>query len=117
MRAGGWANDLGWYRSAENWWYTSAEEIWSWINVDFWASFAYTYSRRVTSLGNVWHMGIGDVLQGDGTRIGNKDHTMMVSYVSGGTPYLTYHSSNRYRRSMNQVSVAWGNAYYSAGRT
>jgi hypothetical protein len=44
-------------------------------------------------------------------------HTMMVSYVSGGTPYLTYHTSNRYRRSMNQVLADWGNAYYYAGRT
>ncbi|TDC37976.1 hypothetical protein E1166_19195 [Micromonospora sp. KC213] len=57
-------------------------------------------------------MGIGDVLQVDGTRDGSKDHTMMVSYVSGGTAYLTYHTSNRYRRSMNQVLADWGNANY-----
>jgi hypothetical protein len=117
LRAGGWSDDLGWYRSAENWWYNSANETWSWINVNFWASFAYTYSRRVTSLSNVWYMGIGDVLQVDGTRNGSKDHTMMVSYVSGGTPYLTYHTTNRYRRSLNQVLADWGNAYYYAGRT
>ncbi|TDB78404.1 amidase domain-containing protein [Micromonospora sp. KC721] len=57
-------------------------------------------------------MGIGDVLQVDGTRDGSKDHTMMVWYVSGGTPYLTYDTSNRYRRSMNQVLADWGNANY-----
>ena len=37
---------------------------------------------------------------------------MMVSYVSGGTPYLTYHTTNRYRRSMNQVLADWGSANY-----
>ena len=117
LRAGGWADDLGWYRSAENWWYNSANETWSWINVNFWASFAYSYSGRVYSLSNVWNMGLGDVLQVDGSKDGNKDHTMMVSYVSGGTPYLTYHTTNRYRRSMNQVLADWGNANYYAGRT
>jgi hypothetical protein len=117
LRAGGWADDLGWYRDAANWWYNSSNETWSWINVNSWASFAYTYSRRVTSLSNVWYMGLGDVLQVDGTRNGSKDHTMMVSYVSGGTPYLTYHTTNRYRRSMNQVLADWGDAYYYAGRT
>jgi hypothetical protein len=117
LRAGGWSHDLGWYRSSENWWYNSSNETWSWINVNSWASFAYTHSRRVTSLSNVWHMGIGDVLQVDGARDGSKDHTMMVSYVSGGTPYLTYHSHSRYRRSMNQVLADWGSATYYAGRT
>lgn len=117
LRAGGWSDDLGWYRDSANWWYNSANETWSWINVNSWASFAYSYSGRVTSLSNVWYMGIGDVLQVDGSRDGSKDHTMMVSYVSGGTPYLTYHTTNRYRRSMNQVLADWGSANYYAGRT
>ncbi|WP_165944378.1 amidase domain-containing protein [Micromonospora sp. KC213] len=47
LRAGGWGDDLGWYRSAESWWYNSSNETWSWINVNYWASFAYTHSRRV----------------------------------------------------------------------
>ncbi|XVU30161.1 amidase domain-containing protein [Actinoplanes sp. CA-054009] len=118
LRAGGWAHDLGWYRSSENWWYNRLNETWSWINVNYWASFAYRYSRRVRSLSNVWQMGRGDVLQVDGNRNNSKDHTMMCSYrSSSGTPYLTYHTSNRYRRSMTLVLRDWGNALYYAGRT
>jgi hypothetical protein len=41
---------------------------------------------------------------------------MMVSYYSS-KPYFTYHSINRYRRSMDQVLADWGAANYYAYRT
>lgn len=42
---------------------------------------------------------------------------MMVSYYSNGTPYFTYHTHNRYRRSMNQVLLDWKGATFYAYRT
>lgn len=68
-------------------------------------------------LDNVWKMGIGDFLQVKPSNSDSKIHSMMVSYVSGGTPYFTYHTSNRYRRSMTQVLADWGDAAYYAYRT
>lgn len=42
---------------------------------------------------------------------------MMVSYYSNGTPYFTYHTHDRYRRSMNQVLLDWKGATFYAYRT
>ena len=41
----------------------------------------------------------------------------MVSYFKNGTPYFTYHSNNRYRRSMNQVLSDWPGGTFYAYRT
>jgi hypothetical protein len=71
-------------------------------SVDHWASFALN-SGRAYNLSSVWYLGVGDVLQPDRNGNGSKEHSMMVSYRSSGTPYFTYHSSNRYRRSLNLV--------------
>lgn len=47
---------------------------------------------------------------------GSGDITMTVSYYST-KPYFTYHSTNRFRRSMDQVLADWGAANYYAYRT
>lgn len=116
LYAGGWASVDGWYLNANYWWYNSSNQTRSWVNVDYWATFARN-SGRVTSLSNVWNLGVGDVLQAQASGSSSKDHTMMVSYRSGGTPYFTYHSSNRYRRSMNQVLLDWKGGTFYAYRT
>ena len=46
-----------------------------------------------------------------------KVHTMMVSYFNNNVPYFTYHSRNRYRRSLNQVLIDWKGATFYAYRT
>lgn len=110
MVSGIWSSDNAW-------WYNSYNQSYPWINVNYWATFAYARSQRVARLSNVWYMGLGDVLQIDPLKNGVKAHNMMVSYRSASTPYMTYHSSNRYRRSLNMVLADWGNSYYYAGRT
>ena len=117
LKAGGWEDDYGWYRSSDNWWYNSSNQTWSWINVDYLGEFARS-SGRCTMLTNVWYLGIGDFLQVQPASSTSKIHSMMVSYRADGVPYFTYHTTNRWRRSMNQVLEDWGtDALYYAYRT
>ncbi|WP_432115010.1 amidase domain-containing protein [Streptomyces sp. S1] len=117
LRAGGWKNDTGWYKSYENWWYNSANQTWSWTGVDYWASFA-RHSKRAYNLTNVYHMGVGDILQMDFNGNGSKDHSMITTYrSSSGVPYLTYHSNNTYRKSVASIVAANPRATYYAFRT
>lgn len=115
LRAGGWAMTGGSSGDYHYWWYKSSTQTKSWAAVDWWASYARS-SGRTSALGNVWDLRLGDVLQIDRSKDGIKDHTMMVSYYSS-KPYFTYHSINRYRRSMDQVLADWGAANYYAYRT
>ncbi|MGW0823320.1 amidase domain-containing protein [Streptomyces sp. NPDC002845] len=116
LRAGGWKNKSGWYRNAKYWWYNSGNQTYSWTGVDHWATFAKK-SGRTSILGNVYSMGIGDILQMDFNRAGGKDHSMIATYRANGQPYLTYHSSNTYRRSMDSIVKAYPKATYYAHRT
>ncbi|MBS6504052.1 MAG: amidase domain-containing protein [Clostridium sp.] len=116
LRAGGWQDKPGWYKNSNYWWYNSSNQSWSWTAVDYWGSFARN-SGRTSHLSNVWYLGIGDVLQVKAKGSSQKNHTMMVSYVSNGTPYFTYHSTNRYRRSLNQVLKDWEGGTFYAYRT
>jgi Putative amidase domain len=118
LQAGGWASVSGWYQNDNYWWYNSSNQTFSWAAVDHWASFALN-SGRAYNLSNVWNLGVGDVLQPDRDGNGSKEHSMMVSYRSGTTPYFTYHSSNRYRRSLNLVLQDWASpkTIYYAWRT
>ncbi|MET8977454.1 amidase domain-containing protein [Streptomyces sp. NPDC004539] len=116
LRAGGWKNKSGWYRNANYWWYNSSNQTYSWTGVDHWATFAKK-SGRTSILGNVYSMGIGDILQMDFDRAGGKDHSMIATHVANGQPYLTYHSTNTYRRSMASIVKAYPNATYYAHRT
>lgn len=68
-------------------------------------------------LSNVWQLRKGDVLQVKPRGPNQKVHTMMVSYFNNNVPYFTYHSSNRYRRSLNQVLLDWQGATFYAYRT
>lgn len=116
LRAGGWKDKAGWYKNANYWWYNNSNQTWSWTSVDYWATFAKN-SGRTSTLKNVWSLRIGDVLQVRAKGSKTKNHTMMVSYVKNNTPYFTYHSSNRYRRSLNQVLQDWKGGTFYAYRT
>lgn len=116
LRAGGWKDKPGWYRNANYWWYNSANQSRSWTAVNYWATFARN-SKRTTMLKNVWNCGVGDVLQVKPKNQSTKTHSMMVSYKKNGTPFFTYHSTDRYRRSLNQVLKDWTGGTFYAYRT
>ncbi|HBG7262686.1 TPA: amidase domain-containing protein [Clostridioides difficile] len=116
LRAGGWKDKLGLYTNANYWWYNSTNQSRSWTAVNYWATFARN-SKRTTMLKNVWSCGVGDVLQVKPKNQSTKVHSMMVSYKKNGTPFFTYHSSDRYRRSLNQVLKDWAGGTFYAYRT
>lgn len=116
LKAGGWQHKSGYYKNSNYWWYNSTNQSYSWINVDYLGSFARS-SGRCKMLDNVWKLRVGDFLQVKGKNSSSKDHSMMVSYFKNGTPYFTYHSNNRYRRSMNQVLSDWPGGTFYAYRT
>lgn len=116
LRAGGWAHVSGWYRDYRHWWYNSLNETWSWINVNSWASFA-RHSGRTSHLGNVWSLGLADILQMDFTSNGSKDHSMIVTLRTSTMPYLSYHTTDTKNRSLQSLLDAYRGATYYAFRT
>ncbi|MFD7435487.1 amidase domain-containing protein [Streptomyces sp. NPDC059861] len=117
LKAGGWKHVPGYVYDYTRWFGTADIQSHSFVGVNEWSWFAQN-SQRVTSLANVYQMDVGDVLQVDFDKDGSKDHTMIVTYRSQqGVPYLTYHSTNTYRRSVASVIASYPNAAYYAYRT
>ncbi|MDJ0466422.1 amidase domain-containing protein [Streptomyces sp. H27-C3] len=118
LKAGGWKHAPGSWDDYRKWWSDpTLGNTLSWVGVNEWSWFALS-SKRTTNLSNVWEMGVGDVLQVDFDRNGSKDHTMLVSYRNrSGTPYVTYHSNNTYRKSIASLVASYPTANYYAYRT
>ncbi|MET8975896.1 amidase domain-containing protein [Streptomyces sp. NPDC004539] len=116
LKAGGWKHAPGYVYDYTKWFGNNEIQSYSFVGVNEWSWFTQN-AKRSTPLANVYQMQVGDVLQVDFDRDGSKDHTMIVSYVSGGMPYLTYHSSNTYRRSLSSILSSYPNSYYYAYRT
>jgi hypothetical protein len=93
VRAGGWPDVPGWYRSTPYWWYNALNQTWTWVNAHYWALF--TYNRPRGSIARyVSDLRVGDVLEADWDADGNIDHAMVVTAKTGTEVYLTYHSNN-----------------------
>jgi len=60
---------------------------------------------------------LADVLQADFTNDTSKDHTMIVSYRSSTQPYLTYHTTDTFRRSLSSLKLAYPSARWIPHRT
>jgi hypothetical protein len=121
LKAGGWKNASGWASDYNHtWWYSPSNpstQSWSWAGVNEWSWFALS-SQRVTTLDDVYQLGVGDILQMDFDADGSKDHSMIVTYRSrSGMPYVTYHSTNTLNRSVASLVAAWPDALYYAYRT
>ncbi|MFJ8631088.1 amidase domain-containing protein [Streptomyces sp. NPDC093568] len=117
LKAGGWKHVPGYVYDYTRWFGNAEIQSHSFVGVNEWSWFAQN-SKRTTSLANVYQMDVGDVLQMDFDKDGSKDHTMIVTYRSPqGVPYLTYHSSNTYRRSLASIIASDPNAAYYAYRT
>lgn len=100
LRAGGWGDKTGFYRSDSVWWYTGIWPIrasWTWAGAENWYKFARNESKRVTALDNVYKLREGDILQYKlKNSDGNMDHTMVVTgRTKNGVPLLSYHTRNR----------------------
>ncbi|MGW3571824.1 amidase domain-containing protein [Streptomyces sp. NPDC000941] len=117
LYAGGWKNDTTSTEDYDTWWYNTSSQSDTWIGVNEWSWFTQT-AKRTTALANAYQMDIGDVLQVDFDKDGAKDHTMITSYRStSGVPYLTYHDTDTYRRSLSSLLSSYPNSAYYAYRT
>lgn len=116
LNAGGWEHISGLYTDYRYWWYNSLNQTRSWINVDMWASFTL-YRGRAYNLQYLDELGLSDILQMDFDGVDGKDHSMIVSYVSSGVAYLTYHTTNTLRRSVWSIYESYPTAVYYAFRT
>ncbi|MFG1669828.1 amidase domain-containing protein [Streptomyces sp. Y7] len=117
LKAGGWKHVPGYVYDYTKWFGNADIQSHSFIGVNEWSWFAQN-SKRTTPLANVYQLDVGDVLQMDFDKDGSKDHTMVVTYRSPqGVPYLTYHSTNTYRRSVASIIASYSNAAFYAYRT
>ena len=117
LKAGGWTHVPGYTYDWHKWFGNSEIQSDSFVGVNEFSWFALS-SKRVTSLANVYQMDVGDVLQMDFDKDGSKDHSMIVNYRSPqGVPYLTYHSTNTYNRSVASIIASYPTAAYYAYRT
>lgn len=117
LKAGGWKDVTGSSSDFHKWFSNSTAQSDSWVGVNEFSWFALS-SKRVTGLANVYQLDVGDVLQMDFDKDGSKDHSMIVTYRSSqGVPYLTYHSTNTFRRSVASIVASYPNSAYYAYRT
>ncbi|PSJ26190.1 hypothetical protein B7P34_24220 [Streptosporangium nondiastaticum] len=118
LKAGGWkdvpGSDTSDYRK---WWYNKSSQSDSWVGANEWAWHTLS-TKRATNLSNVYQMDVGDILQMDFDGDGSKDHSMITTYRSRmGVPYVTYHSTNTYRKSVASIIASYPGAVYYAYRT
>ncbi|GHI85920.1 amidase domain-containing protein [Streptomyces xanthophaeus] len=117
LKAGGWKAVPGSTSDYRNWWYDGTRQSDSWVGANEWAWFTLS-NQRAANLANVYQTDVGDILQLDFNKDGSKDHSMMVTYrSSAGMPYLTYHSTNTYRKSLASLIASYPDAVYFAYRT
>ncbi|MER5474459.1 amidase domain-containing protein [Streptomyces sp. NPDC002685] len=117
LKAGGWKHAPGYTNDFHKWFGNADIQSDSFVGVNEFSWFALS-SKRVTSLANVYQADVGDVLQMDFNKDGSKDHTMIVTYRSPqGEPYVSYHSTNTYNRSLASIIASYPNAAYYAYRT
>ncbi|MER7218275.1 MULTISPECIES: amidase domain-containing protein [Streptomyces] len=117
LKAGGWKHVPGYTYDFHKWFGNSEIQSDSFVGVNEWSWFALS-SKRATSLANVYQADLGDVIQMDFNRDGSKDHTMIVTSRDRlGVPYVTYHSTNTYNRSVASLVASYPNAAFYAYRT
>ncbi|MPY31365.1 hypothetical protein FNH09_08650 [Streptomyces adustus] len=117
LKAGGWKHVPGYVYDYTKWFGNADIQSDSFVGVNEFSWFAQN-SKRVTPLANVYQADIGDVIQMDFDKDGSKDHSMIVTYRSpDGVPYVTYHSTNTFRRSVASLVASYPNAAFYAYRT
>ncbi|WP_438484791.1 amidase domain-containing protein [Streptomyces sp. S186] len=117
LKAGGWQHVPGYTTDFHKWFGNAEIQSDSFVGVNEFSWFALS-SKRATSLANVYQMDVGDVLQLDFDKDGSKDHSMIVTKRSRqGMPYVTYHSTDTYNRSVASLIVSYPTAAYYAYRT
>ena len=106
--AGGWTKVTGLYNTDGAWWYTGnalLPKSYAWATAQNFYNFAVKESKRSKVHASVYDLLPGQVLQYDVTATG-MNHTMVVTKVVDGAPYLTYHTSDNHNKPFSAVAVA-----------
>ncbi|MGW7365591.1 amidase domain-containing protein [Streptomyces sp. NPDC054841] len=124
MWAGGWRATSGSVMSRKDnrkWFYGSHtwNTSYTWAGAENWYWFALKHSKRTKFLDNVWKLALADVLQANWKPRSDNviDHTMVVTKLYRGTPYLTYHTGNTHNKSLRKLLADHPNAAWYAHRT
>ncbi|MFV0633464.1 amidase domain-containing protein [Demequina sp.] len=96
VRAGGWSFKNGWYRSNGAWYYSSTGVTsFTWAGAENWFRFARVESKRAKTITRFSQVVPGDIIQVKFKGKSNIGHSMVVTGVSKGEIYVSYHSSNK----------------------
>jgi hypothetical protein len=109
LRAGGWTFDESGSRTGPDTWYYgsfTATTSYSWAGAHNFYQF-FKQSGRGFMADYFSDLIKGDIVQADWgpTPDGNISHSMIVTDVSNGTAFLTYHSSNTRNRSLDDIKA------------
>ena len=117
LTAGGWTQSLGFYSSDSAWWYKSSCVSWLEPCQSYpWAGAYNNYryiryqSGRATLASNINKLRAGDILQVDWDGGGTVDHSMVVTKVVNGLPYLTYRSNPVKDKPFSELNNAYPQA-------
>jgi hypothetical protein len=120
LKAGGWPEKSGWYKSTDAWWHHGLWPTYAsypWHNAHYWYWFTKNQGRG-TFLGNVWDLLAGDILQYDFDKDGYIDHSSIVHYrSSAGVIYMAQHTGNYAWKPLSQIVGEYGDScWYFAWR-
>jgi hypothetical protein len=90
LKAGGWPDQLGWYKSTSAWWHDGdwpAYAAYPWHNCHYWYWFTNN-SGRGDRIYNIWDLWFGDILLYDFEKNGHCSHAAICHYRSGS--YVIY---------------------------
>lgn len=106
LKAGGWPQVLGFYKSTDAWWHTGDWPFYAsypWINSHYWYNFTLN-SKRGERIYNIWDLWFGDVLQFSWHNTNIMDHTAIVSFRSNsGIIYIAQHTVNYSHRPLTDM--------------
>jgi len=120
LKAGGWPEKTGYYKSTDGWWYHGLWPTYAaypWHNAHYWWWFTQNTGRG-TILSSIWDLWFGDILQYDWQKDGTVDHSAIVSSRSyNGTIYMAQHTSNYASKPLSQIYGEYKDTcYYYAWR-
>jgi hypothetical protein len=92
LKAGGWT-ETGWIKYSDGaWYYSSPEPSWTWGGAQNLFDFIQGSGRAWKIAPSIYDLWEGDVVQFKFPNDTNIHHTMIVSKVVNGNPYVNYHS-------------------------
>lgn len=112
LKAGGWPQKSGYYKSTDGWWYNGMWPTYAaypWHNSHYWYWFT-TNTKRGSLISSIWDLWFGDILQYDWQKDGYLDHSAFVRYRStSGVIYMAQHTNNYSSKPLSQIYGTYKN--------